>query len=161
MPKFRSRGLSPRDSPRISVIPFVVRDHGESMTTKLQPTWGSLFVLIFIVALSPAFAQKPGSSAVTPTDTGSLVGTVVDHHGVPVGGATITVLNMATHQTRSGNTDGLGSFNFDSLAPGEYQVTASARGLVSRTQRVHIKDRHRSSLHFKLKLSLGENGAPT
>lgn len=89
------------------------------------------------------------------------MGTVVDHRGVPVGGATITILNMATHQTRAGNTDGTGAFGFDGLAPGEYQVTASARGLVSKTERVHVKDRKRTTLHFKLKLSLGENGAPT
>lgn len=131
------------------------------MTTRLRPIFAVLFVLIPFAVLSSAFGQKSGSPAVTPSDTASLVGTVVDHHGVPVGGATITVLNVATHQTHSGNTDGMGAFNFDSLAPGEYQVTASARGLISKTQRVHIKERHRASLHFKLKLSLGETGAPT
>jgi Carboxypeptidase regulatory-like domain len=131
------------------------------MTSERRLTCSILFALILLIAFSPAFAQKPGSSAIASSETGSLVGTVVDHHGVPVGGATITLLSMGTHQTRTGNTDGMGAFNFDSLAPGEYQVTASARGLVSKTQRAHIKEHHRTSLHFKLKLSLGENGAPT
>lgn len=124
--------------------------------------FGAAFLaLIFFAALSPVLAQSPGSSAVSPSAAGSLVGTVVDHHGVPVGGATVTVLNIATHQTRTGNTDGMGAFNFDTLEAGEYQVTASAHGLISKTQRVHIKDRHRTSLHFKLKLHLGDTGAPT
>ncbi|HTV60537.1 MAG TPA: carboxypeptidase-like regulatory domain-containing protein [Verrucomicrobiae bacterium] len=96
-------------------------------------------------------AQKSSAPVIAPSDTGTLGGTVEDHHGVPVGGATVSVVSADSHTKRSGNTDGTGSFFIDSLPAGDYMVTASARGLLPKTEKARIKEGRRTTLHIKLK----------
>lgn len=96
-------------------------------------------------------AQKSAAPAVTPSNSGTLVGTVEDHHGVPVGGATVSVVSADSHTKRSGNTDGTGSFFIDNLPAGDYMVTASAHGLLPKTEKARIKESRRTTLHIKLK----------
>jgi len=120
---------------------------------------GAAILLSFAVVLA-ASPQKSTPPAGTDAGTGTIAGTVKDHHGVPVGGAGVTAMNISTHQMRTGDTDGTGSFSFEGLPEGEYQVTASARDLLAKTDRVHVKDHHVSTVHFKLKVNLGPTGAP-
>lgn len=122
-----------------------------ALVSNMAVLFSIVCVASFIGLAQSSPSQKISPPAVAPTDTGSLAGTVEDHHGVPVGGATVTVESLDGHKMRSGNTDGMGSFSFENLPVGEYMVTATARGLLSKTEKVRVKDRRRTTLHFKLK----------
>jgi hypothetical protein len=74
----------------------------------------SLLVLVF-----PAHAQ---------TGTSSVRGTVADAQGAAVPGASVTLIDPATNQTRTQTSDGDGHFAFDLVPPGTYRVEAEAKG---------------------------------
>jgi Carboxypeptidase regulatory-like domain/TonB dependent receptor/TonB-dependent Receptor Plug Domain len=69
-------------------------------------------------------------SAVSPaqTITGTISGDVTDTTGAVVPGATITVQNLGTAETRTATTTGTGSYRVPDLAIGKYKVSASAQG---------------------------------
>ena len=56
-----------------------------------------------------------------------LSGTVVDPSGAAIPGATVTVTNDETKETRSTFTNAAGRFEFGSIAPGSYSVTIETR----------------------------------
>jgi hypothetical protein len=60
--------------------------------------------------------------------TGDILGTVTDNSGAVVPGATITVENVATHESRTATTSASGDFVVNLLIPGNYSVSAAARG---------------------------------
>ena len=60
--------------------------------------------------------------------TGKITGTVIDDSGAAVTGATVEVKSTALMQSRSAQTASDGSFLFDLLPPGAYQVLVSAKG---------------------------------
>jgi hypothetical protein len=62
------------------------------------------------------------------TITGTISGDVSDSTGAVVPGATITVLNLGTSETRTATTTATGSYRVPDLAIGKYKVTASAQG---------------------------------
>ena len=119
-----------------------------------------LFSLALLVAScaalsSAAFAQRNVTPVEARPSAGSVFGTVEDSHGGPLAGASVTLTNLSTHDARSANTDGSGAFTVDGLPPGEYQATISARGLLSKTEKVHLKPGSRAKLHIRLKLPKG------
>jgi carboxypeptidase family protein/TonB-dependent receptor-like protein len=62
------------------------------------------------------------------TVTGSIVGSVADPTGLPVTGATVTLVQVATGASREARTDERGDFVFASLTPGEYDLAIAATG---------------------------------
>ncbi|MEQ1603297.1 MAG: TonB-dependent receptor [Pyrinomonadaceae bacterium] len=75
-------------------------------------------LLVLLLAQIVIFAQT----------SGSLAGTVLDPNGAVVAGASVTVRNGATGETRKGTTNDRGGFSFDLIGPGEYVVTIEAAG---------------------------------
>ena len=73
--------------------------------------------LLFI--RTPLYAQ---------TSSGTLTGVVSDPGGAVVPGASITVQNTATGETRKTVTNGSGIFSIPALPPGPYTVDAAAKG---------------------------------
>ena len=63
--------------------------------------------------------------------TSSLQGTVQDASGAAVSTATITLTNTNTGVSQTGKADSSGVYRFSSLAPGNYQVSATAPGFSS------------------------------
>ena len=61
-------------------------------------------------------------------ETGALTGTVSDPSGAVIAGATVTITNANTGQTRTATTDASGSYTFSLLPPGNYSVKFSASG---------------------------------
>jgi hypothetical protein len=84
----------------------------------------SRFLLLLVVTLLSisglVFAQV--------SITGKIVGTVTENSGAAVPNAKVTVESVALMQSRSTQTQTDGSFFFDLLPPGAYQVTVVAEG---------------------------------
>src|SRR5687768_10430160 len=59
---------------------------------------------------------------------GSLVGNVVDETGAIVPGATVTITQRETNQTREQATPENGAYSFPNLAPGTYDVVVALPG---------------------------------
>src|SRR5579863_649031 len=65
---------------------------------------------------------------------GSLVGSVQDPSGAPVPGATVSVTQQETGQTRSTTTDPTGQYSLTTLAAGTYVVKISDQGFKTYSQ---------------------------
>ncbi|HZR66646.1 MAG TPA: TonB-dependent receptor [Terriglobales bacterium] len=77
-------------------------------------------VLFVLAALSiSAFGQ---------TFSSSIAGTVTDPSGSVVAGAKVHLRNMGTNDVRDVTTTTTGSYKFDNLLPGTYEVSAEASG---------------------------------
>lgn len=62
------------------------------------------------------------------TFSASIAGIVSDPTGAVVSGASVELTNMETHDTRDYTTTSDGSFKFDNLIPGTYELTVNAKG---------------------------------
>ncbi len=90
---------------------------------------GTLVVLLAAGALpAPASAQNV---------TGTIVGTVVDEQGQVVPGATITVTNESTGDSRTIVSDARGAFQVATLPPGSYTVRVAMANF-STAERKHV-----------------------
>lgn len=70
-------------------------------------------------------------------NTGGIEGTVFDEEGAPVPNVQVAV-QSTTAETLSSLTDATGRFSFSSLAPGTYQVFASALGYESAARAISV-----------------------
>ena len=83
-----------------------------------------LALLIIILLCVPSLrAQTSG--------TGALSGTVTDPSGAVIGGAHVSVTNLATARSQSTTTGENGVFKFSLLPPGKYEVKIEASGFTS------------------------------
>ncbi len=72
---------------------------------------------------------------------GSIGGSVTDSTGAAVPGATVSVVNKATNETRTFSTDSAGSFTVSALIPGVYQIRVEAQGFkISIANNVTVAD---------------------
>lgn len=60
--------------------------------------------------------------------TGTVTGTVVDQGDAAIPGATVTVVNEGTGQTRSVTTNAVGLFRMPAIQPGMYTVRVEMKG---------------------------------
>src|SRR2546423_1063504 len=81
----------------------------------------------FVVAAAWAAILVPSALAQTGS-TGALAGTVTDATSAVVPGATITLVNTGTNQTRTATSGVDGSYRFNLLEPGSYRARFSAMG---------------------------------
>ncbi|QIG81420.1 TonB-dependent receptor [Stakelama tenebrarum] len=65
--------------------------------------------------------------------TGTITGTVTDEVGSPISGATVTVTSTGQGFTRTATTGASGTFRFNSLPTGSYDVVVVAEGLPTYT----------------------------
>ena len=82
-----------------------------------------VFVLVLSFSASTSRAQMSSQGTVTVT--------VVDQGGGAVQGAKLVLLDAATNETRSGETQQVGSYNFVALPIGRYTLTVSKTGFQS------------------------------
>src|SRR5262245_8564654 len=88
---------------------------------------GVLRALILLAPLTVALARPHIASA--QTTSASISGTVVDPEGKAVPGATITLIDERTNETRLATSDpGIGTFQITNLAPGTYTVRVTLQG---------------------------------
>ncbi len=108
----------------------------------------SLFscTLILLLINIPGYSQ--GS-------TGRILGTVVDQTGGSIAGSTVTVIDTARNVTRTLTTDDAGAYNAPNLTPGNYTVTAEAKGF-QKLQRQNVTVEVGHEIRVDLTLVPGE-----
>src|SRR5580693_6876807 len=80
--------------------------------------------LLFVLGISGAcFAVRVSTQSET---TGGLAGQVVDPSGGTLGGATVTIVYVATGFRRAVQSDADGRFSFPQVQPGLYRIEAEA-----------------------------------
>jgi len=105
-----------------------------------------LGILILVNAVSGfLFAQ-------TTVSTGSIFGTVSDPTGGVIGGAKITITNIATGQLIELATNSSGVFNSGALVPGEYKTLVSAKGFDSSAMLLTVLVGNTAALNVKLQI---------
>ena len=65
---------------------------------------------------------------------GSVVGNVTDSKQAVVGGAAVALINVDTGQARQTVTSPLGSFDFPTVQPGNYQLRVTRDGFATYVQ---------------------------
>lgn len=102
-------------------------------------------VLFAAAAIVPVFAQ---------TDTGAIVGSVMDKNGARLPGATVDVTDTATNVTRSYVTNGNGEYDALQLIPGVYTVTAKKSGFAVQVRKgVTVNVQSRVLVDFTMTVS--------
>ncbi len=93
-------------------------------------------------------------SAQTTVGTGSINGTVTDPSGAVVGGADVTITNVATNFVVKATSNSSGAYNSGALSPGDYRVQVGAKGFsrVSETVRVLVGN----TANFNAVLQVGQ-----
>ena len=84
--------------------------------------------------------------------TSSVQGVVQDPSGAAVAKATVQMENSDTQVSATTTTDAAGNFNFQSLAPGKYKVTAEASGFSKSEVDVTLLTEQHLSLPITLKV---------
>lgn len=67
--------------------------------------------------------------------TASLTGIVTDPNGAAMPGATVKAKNLSTNETRNSRTGPEGRYTFSQLLPGDYDVSAEAKGFKTFVQK--------------------------
>jgi hypothetical protein len=84
--------------------------------------------------------------------TGSIVGTVIDPSDAVIGGAEITITNVATQQVINVITNTTGSFNSGPLVPGSYKASVSAKSFGSTEIVLTVLVGNTTTLNVKLQI---------
>ncbi|HKS82049.1 MAG TPA: TonB-dependent receptor [Candidatus Acidoferrales bacterium] len=93
---------------------------------KLVKRWHWLFVLaIFLAAATTTLSQS--------LQNGAVHGTVYDTTKAEMPGVKLTLTNLATGITRQLTSEADGGYDFENVAPGEYNLTAVASGFATTT----------------------------
>lgn len=85
---------------------------------------------------------------------GSIVGNVTDSSGGAIPGATVTITQLETNQTREAVTNEVGSYTFANVAAGTYQVVAALTGFQTFTAKDIVMQANRA-IRLDPKLSVG------
>ncbi|HEX8889024.1 MAG TPA: carboxypeptidase-like regulatory domain-containing protein, partial [Pyrinomonadaceae bacterium] len=103
--------------------------------TKLQSKQfpRTLFLILTLVGLF--LAQ---TVAMAQTDTGRIVGTVMDQNGGIIPGATVTVKNNRTDEERIAVTTAEGQFSIPALKASDYNVTVTGQNLSATVENVKV-----------------------
>jgi hypothetical protein len=62
---------------------------------------------------------------------GSIVGKITDQSGATVPGATVTITNKGTNQSRESLADSVGGYDFPNVIPGTYVIKVTATGFTT------------------------------
>jgi hypothetical protein len=108
------------------VLPLDKSNHSEAaVKISMIAAITSAFTILVLAASLPVHAQVAG---------GTLSGTVSDKSGAVIAGVQISIKNVATGLVRNISTDTAGFYTAPNLLPGNYEITASARGFATQVQ---------------------------
>ena len=92
---------------------------------QMTKTWRARLGAAVVAAFLLAVCSQPAASQIL---YGSLTGNVTDPSGAAVVGATVTITQTATNQTRTTTTNDAGIYNFPTIPGGTYEVKVQAQG---------------------------------
>jgi Carboxypeptidase regulatory-like domain len=99
------------------------------------------FVLVFVSAAGAQFAHG----------LGTVAGKVVDEHGKPVADASVTIQTSDGLYPHATHTDVNGHFEFVRFSAGQYDVRASAKGVITDwTKRVILRPKKTTDITLRL-----------
>jgi hypothetical protein len=98
------------------------------MTPRLPRPWEILLCSALTVVWISALSGVSANPVVAQVLYGSLVGRVTDPSGGAISGATVTVINVQTNQSRTATTDVRGMYSLIDLPGGTYTVKVSQPG---------------------------------
>lgn len=120
-----------------------------SLHIKAEKQWQRLVLAVFSGLILLAAADVRAQALY-----GSLVGNVVDETGAIVPGATVTITQRETNQTREQTTPDNGTYSFPNLAPGTYDVVVTLPGFKTFSTR-EVAVRIGAIVRVDAKLALG------
>ena len=82
-----------------------------------------------LLALTPFFVSTADAQVLY----GSIVGSVSDESGASIPGASVSIMNTATGDSREGETSADGLYNFVNVQEGSYDVSVTAEGFSAHT----------------------------
>ncbi len=88
----------------------------------------------------------------------TLTGIIKDDSGKPIPNAAVSVKNVASGKSAEVRTASDGTYSAPSLDPGDYEVSASAKGFDTRTEKISIAAGSSSSLNIALNSALSLQG---
>src|SRR5579859_2131899 len=86
------------------------------------------FRLLFSTLLAFAFFWSGVPTQAQTSNTGIVLGTVIDPTGAAVPDAEVNLTNTATNIARTTTTNAVGQFTFPGISPGPYKVTVTKPG---------------------------------
>ena len=96
----------------------------------MKPTFRTLFLLVLPILLSlPVLAQ---------THRASVRGTIYDSNQAVVPGASITITNVDTRESRTTTSGDNGEYGVSSLLPGRYQFEIERAGFVKQSMSIEL-----------------------
>lgn len=107
--------------------------------------FGAVIVLAFLLSSDPLRAQD---------GLASLSGTIADSSGKALLNAAVSIKNLASGQSTNTQSDARGIYRFNDLAPGDYEVSASADGLGSSVAKVTLTAGNPQTLNLSLTTAL-------
>ncbi|HEY8668037.1 MAG TPA: carboxypeptidase-like regulatory domain-containing protein, partial [Tepidisphaeraceae bacterium] len=85
--------------------------------------------------------------------SGGIEGVVQDQSGGALPGATVGLKNLATGVAATTKSSDSGSYRFSSLAPGEYEVTASNAGFNNAQVHINVQTAQTANLNLTLQVT--------
>jgi hypothetical protein len=105
-------------------------------------------LLIGFIALLLVTAGARGQNA------GSLQGSITDPAGAGVGGATVTLTDLANNTARTGTSSDSGEFSFVQVNPGKYKVEITKSGFKAHVEQ-NVVVLVATPTHLEIRLELG------
>ncbi|HEV3215137.1 MAG TPA: TonB-dependent receptor [Vicinamibacterales bacterium] len=109
-----------------------------------------------MAAFSPArvFAQRPAASTTSTASSGAAVtGVVLDQTGGVLIGVLVELVNSSRTTVQTGVTDQSGTFRFEHVAAGSYDVRSTLEGFKPTTARVNVGTSSPKALRVTLPLA--------
>ena len=103
-------------------------------------------------ALIPLFVVAVSSGQATSIN-GAIQGSITDSAGAVVSGASVSIVNVGTQQTKSLTTDASGFYSSGPLIPGTYQVKVHASGFGDLTATTIVQIGTNTSGNYRLAIS--------
>ena len=105
------------------------------------------FLLLMIVSVFPIMGQNSSQTKIS--------GSVIDQNDAVVVGARVFLLNSITRIEKTTNTDSSGTFTFDNVTPGNYEIRVAAEGFSQNVRALQVTTAGISNL--EIALAIGES----